>query len=52
MHWLSIAVLGGMFVLATALPINMGLIAFVGAFFSRYAGGGYGCQRNHGRLSG
>ena len=32
MHWLSIAVLGGMFVLATALPINMGLIAFVGAF--------------------
>lgn len=31
-HWISIGVLGGMFVLATALPINMGVIAFVGAF--------------------
>ena len=31
-HWISIAVLGAMFVLATALPINMGLIAFAGAF--------------------
>ncbi len=31
-HMLSIYVLGAMFVLATALPINMGVIAFVGAF--------------------
>lgn len=31
-HWISIGVLGAMFVLATALPINMGVIAFVGAF--------------------
>ncbi|KQP11930.1 SLC13 family permease [Pseudorhodoferax sp. Leaf267] len=31
-HWLSIYTLGGMFVLATVLPINMGVIAFVGAF--------------------
>ncbi|KAF1020377.1 MAG: hypothetical protein GAK30_02521 [Paracidovorax wautersii] len=31
-HWISIAILGLMFVLATALPINMGVIAFVGAF--------------------
>lgn len=31
-HWLSIGVLAAMFVLATALPINMGVIAFVGAF--------------------
>lgn len=31
-HWISIYVLVGMFVLATALPINMGVIAFVGAF--------------------
>ena len=31
-HWISIYALAGMFVLATALPINMGVIAFVGAF--------------------
>ena len=31
-HWISIYALIGMFVLATALPINMGVIAFVGAF--------------------
>lgn len=31
-HWISIGALIGMFVLATALPINMGLLAFVGAF--------------------
>lgn len=31
-HWISIGVLGAMFVMATALPINMGVIAFVGAF--------------------
>jgi di/tricarboxylate transporter len=31
-HWISIVSLAGMFVLATALPINMGVIAFVGAF--------------------
>ncbi|PZP91711.1 MAG: hypothetical protein DI587_34210 [Variovorax paradoxus] len=31
-HWISIYTLGGMFVLATVLPINMGVIAFVGAF--------------------
>lgn len=31
-HWISICALAGMFVLATALPINMGVIAFVGAF--------------------
>lgn len=31
-HWISIYVLVGMFVLATVLPINMGVIAFVGAF--------------------
>jgi di/tricarboxylate transporter len=32
LHWLSIAPLGAMFVVATALPINMGVLAFVGAF--------------------
>ncbi|QAZ40491.1 hypothetical protein C1M51_14260 [Methylibium sp. Pch-M] len=31
-HWISICTLIGMFVLATVLPINMGVIAFVGAF--------------------
>src|SRR2546427_2460975 len=31
-HWISIGALIGMFVLATALPITMGLLAFVGAF--------------------
>lgn len=31
-HWISIFTLIGMFILATALPINMGVIAFVGAF--------------------
>ncbi|MEJ8858102.1 SLC13 family permease [Variovorax robiniae] len=31
-HWISICTLAGMFVLATLLPINMGVIAFVGAF--------------------
>lgn len=31
-HMISIYVLAAMFVLATALPINMGVIAFVGAF--------------------
>ena len=31
-HMIAICVLGLMFVLATALPINMGVIAFVGAF--------------------
>lgn len=31
-HWISICALAGMFVLATALPVNMGVIAFVGAF--------------------
>jgi len=31
-HWISIAALGVMFVVATALPINMGVLAFSGAF--------------------
>jgi len=31
-YWWSIVVLGAMFVVATALPINMGVLAFVGAF--------------------
>lgn len=31
-HWLSVLPLGAMFVVATALPINMGVLAFVGAF--------------------
>ncbi len=31
-HWISIGALAAMFVLATALPINMGVLAFVGAF--------------------
>ena len=31
-HWISIGALIAMFVVATALPINMGLLAFVGAF--------------------
>ena len=31
-HWISITTLVVMFVLATILPINMGIIAFVGAF--------------------
>lgn len=31
-HWISIYALAGMFVLATVLPVNMGVIAFVGAF--------------------
>jgi len=31
-HWISIAALGAMFVVATALPINMGVLAFSGAF--------------------
>ena len=31
-HWMSILPLGAMFVVATALPINMGVLAFVGAF--------------------
>lgn len=31
-HWLAIIVLCSMFALSTALPINMGVIAFVGAF--------------------
>lgn len=31
-HWISIAALGAMFLVATALPINMGVLAFSGAF--------------------
>jgi di/tricarboxylate transporter len=31
-HWMSVVPLGAMFVVATALPINMGVLAFVGAF--------------------
>lgn len=31
-HWLSIVPLGAMFLVATALPINMGVLAFAGAF--------------------
>ncbi|MFG6432657.1 SLC13 family permease [Roseateles sp. LYH14W] len=31
-HWISIYALAAMFVVATVLPINMGVIAFVGAF--------------------
>ncbi|MDH0867331.1 SLC13 family permease [Mitsuaria sp. GD03876] len=31
-HWMSILPLAAMFVVATALPINMGVLAFVGAF--------------------
>jgi di/tricarboxylate transporter len=31
-HWISIAALGAMFVVATVLPINMGVLAFSGAF--------------------
>jgi di/tricarboxylate transporter len=31
-HWMSILPLAAMFVIATALPINMGVLAFAGAF--------------------
>lgn len=31
-HWMSILPLAAMFLVATALPINMGVLAFVGAF--------------------
>ncbi|MGN6829559.1 SLC13 family permease [Paucibacter sp. M5-1] len=31
-HWMSILPLAAMFVIATVLPINMGVLAFVGAF--------------------
>ena len=31
-HWISILPLAAMFIVATALPINMGVLAFVGAF--------------------
>ncbi len=31
-HWISITALAAMFVVATALPINMGVLAFSGAF--------------------
>ncbi|WP_377160518.1 SLC13 family permease [Roseateles sp. UC29_93] len=31
-HWMSILPLVAMFIVATALPINMGVLAFVGAF--------------------
>ncbi|MET0209961.1 MAG: SLC13 family permease, partial [Burkholderiaceae bacterium] len=31
-HWMSVLPLAAMFVVATALPINMGVLAFVGAF--------------------
>jgi di/tricarboxylate transporter len=31
-HWIAITALGAMFVVATALPINMGVLAFSGAF--------------------
>jgi di/tricarboxylate transporter len=31
-HWMSILPLAAMFVVATVLPINMGVLAFVGAF--------------------
>ncbi|RZI58806.1 MAG: hypothetical protein EOP37_14450 [Rubrivivax sp.] len=31
-HWMAILPLAAMFVVATALPINMGVLAFVGAF--------------------
>lgn len=31
-HWISIGALAAMFILATALPINMGVLAFSGAF--------------------
>jgi len=31
-HWISIGALGAMFIVATALPINMGVLAFSGAF--------------------
>jgi di/tricarboxylate transporter len=31
-HWIPIGALGAMFVIATALPVNMGMLAFVGAF--------------------
>jgi di/tricarboxylate transporter len=31
-HWIAIGALGAMFVVATALPINMGVLAFSGAF--------------------
>ena len=31
-HWIAISALGAMFVVATALPINMGVLAFSGAF--------------------
>ena len=30
-HWVGIIVLGAMFVIATIFPINMGVLAFVGA---------------------
>lgn len=31
-HYLAIAILGGMFVIATVWPVNMGILALVGAF--------------------
>ena len=31
-HWISITALAAMFIVATALPINMGVLAFSGAF--------------------
>src|SRR5256885_12608654 len=45
-HWISIGALIGMFVLATALPINMGLLAFVGAFLVGTLVAGMGTKRS------
>lgn len=39
-HWISIGALGAMFVVATALPINMGVLAFSGAFLVGTLGAG------------
>ena len=43
-HWISIWTLVAMFVLATVLPINMGVIAFVGAFLVGTLVAGFGTK--------
>lgn len=43
-HWISISILAAMFVVATTLPINMGVLAFVGAFLVGTAVAGMGAK--------
>ena len=50
-HWISIYALGAMFVVATALPINMGVLAFVGAFLVGTLVAGMETKDDHRRLS-